>query len=149
MHKACPLWVRSLFIIHVTVFACRYDLVGVVVHHGHSVHSGHYIAYVRAVGIWYVCDDARVARCAERVVLGQKAYMLMYARREPRTWLINKAAPPRVLQPRSQNVAAKPPAVAIVAAVADKKVAEAAPVLAETVIAAPAIVDASDRFALH
>lgn len=25
----------------------RYELYGVVVHHGHSTHSGHYIAYVK------------------------------------------------------------------------------------------------------
>ncbi|KAG1673952.1 hypothetical protein FOA52_015708 [Chlamydomonas sp. UWO 241] len=39
-----------------------YNLYSVLVHHGHSVHSGHYIAYVRnAVGVWHLCDDTRMA----------------------------------------------------------------------------------------
>jgi len=35
----------------------KYELYGVVVHHGHSTHSGHYIAYVKVCKIrmcvWY------------------------------------------------------------------------------------------------
>jgi hypothetical protein len=30
----------------------RYELHGVVVHHGHSTHSGHYIAYVKVSAAW-------------------------------------------------------------------------------------------------
>jgi ubiquitin carboxyl-terminal hydrolase 36/42 len=30
----------------------RYELHGVVVHHGHSTHSGHYIAYVKVSIAW-------------------------------------------------------------------------------------------------
>lgn len=26
-----------------------YDLVGMIVHHGHSVHSGHYVAFVKVI----------------------------------------------------------------------------------------------------
>eukprot|EP00955_Chlamydomonas_euryale_P048629 354040-Chlamydomonas_euryale.AAC.3 len=51
-----------------------YDLYGVLVHHGHSVHSGHYIAYVRnAVGMWHLCDDDRVAQ------VGGGADRMLYA----------------------------------------------------------------------
>lgn len=40
-----------------------YDLYAVLVHSGHSVHSGHYYAYVRAPnGIWHICDDTHVAQ---------------------------------------------------------------------------------------
>eukprot|EP00887_Chlorella_sp_A99_P006830 scaffold2.g6830.t1 len=59
-----------------------YDLYAVLVHAGHSVHSGHYYAYVRgASGLWYICDDAQVSQVSERVVLAQKAYILFYIRR--------------------------------------------------------------------
>ena len=38
-------------------------LPAVLVHSGHSVHSGHYYAYVRAPnGIWHICDDTHVAQ---------------------------------------------------------------------------------------
>lgn len=38
-----------------------YDLYGVLVHSGHSVHSGHYFCFVRAAnGIWYMMDDSQV-----------------------------------------------------------------------------------------
>ena len=38
-----------------------YELHGVVVHHGHSVHSGHYIAYVKAPnGQWHEMNDSTV-----------------------------------------------------------------------------------------
>jgi hypothetical protein len=40
-----------------------YSLYGVLVHSGHSVHSGHYYSYVRAPnGMWYICDDTHVAQ---------------------------------------------------------------------------------------
>ena len=40
-----------------------YSLYAVLVHEGHSVHSGHYVCYVRAAnGMWHVCDDGRVAQ---------------------------------------------------------------------------------------
>ena len=46
-----------------------YDLYGVLVHHGHSVHSGHYLSYVRnASGLWHICDDTRVAQVRGREV---------------------------------------------------------------------------------
>lgn len=38
-----------------------YDLYGVLVHSGHSVHSGHYYCFVRSgTGMWHVCDDTHV-----------------------------------------------------------------------------------------
>lgn len=62
-----------------------YDLYGVLVHHGYSVNSGHYICYVKAAnGLWHVCDDHRVAAVGERTVLDQRAYILFYIRRHPR-----------------------------------------------------------------
>ncbi|GFR44265.1 hypothetical protein Agub_g5470 [Astrephomene gubernaculifera] len=62
-----------------------YDLYGVLVHHGHTVNSGHYICYVKAAnGLWHVCDDHRVTAVGERTVLEQRAYILFYIRRHPR-----------------------------------------------------------------
>lgn len=44
-----------------------YDLYAVLVHSGHSVHSGHYYSYVRAPnGIWHICDDTHVAQVGPR-----------------------------------------------------------------------------------
>lgn len=65
----------------------RYDLVSVVVHHGSSTSSGHYISYVKSSsGQWYVADDSRVAQVRVDQVLKQQAYILLYVRREPRHW---------------------------------------------------------------
>jgi ubiquitin carboxyl-terminal hydrolase 36/42 len=61
-----------------------YDLVGVLVHQGSSMHSGHYFAFARAAtggGEWHRFDDARVATVSPRQVLGQCPYMLFYVRR--------------------------------------------------------------------
>ncbi|GIL86570.1 hypothetical protein Vretifemale_14832, partial [Volvox reticuliferus] len=70
-----------------------YDLYGVLVHHGHSVNSGHYICYVKAAnGLWHVCDDHRVSAVGERTVLEQRAYILFYVRRHPRNAAIVAAA---------------------------------------------------------
>jgi hypothetical protein len=58
-----------------------YDLCGVVVHHGGSVHSGHYVAYVRSPGLqWYEMNDNHVSSCTLQKVLGVEAYMLFYSR---------------------------------------------------------------------
>jgi len=40
-----------------------YELFGVLVHAGHSVHSGHYYCYVRAPnGLWHHMDDNQVSQ---------------------------------------------------------------------------------------
>ncbi len=40
-----------------------YALYGVLVHHGHSLHAGHYVAFVRGPnGLWYQMDDASVSQ---------------------------------------------------------------------------------------
>jgi ubiquitin carboxyl-terminal hydrolase 36/42 len=61
-----------------------YDLYGVLVHQGHSMHSGHYYCFVKgAGGEWHKCDDQRVHTTSLRSVLGQHPYMLFYIRRQP------------------------------------------------------------------
>lgn len=71
---------------------CRYDLVSVIVHHGSSTSSGHYIAYVKSsAGQWFIADDSRVASVRIEQVLKQQAYILVYVRREPRHWRLQGA----------------------------------------------------------
>ena len=58
-----------------------YRLVGVIVHHGSSIHSGHYIAYVQAANsMWYEMDDSSVTQVSSNRVLQQQAYILFYVR---------------------------------------------------------------------
>ena len=62
-----------------------YNLYAVLVHSGHSTHSGHYYSYIRAPsGIWHVMDDGRVKQVGENHVLEQRAYMLFYIRKQDR-----------------------------------------------------------------
>ena len=44
-----------------------YSLYGVLVHSGHSVHSGHYFAFVKAPnGLWHQLDDNHVSQVSCR-----------------------------------------------------------------------------------
>lgn len=73
----------------VLALICRYSLVSVVVHRGHSVHSGHYTAFVKSPSnIWHLCDDSRVHVVKPTMVLNQPAYILVYVRQQPRRWLL-------------------------------------------------------------
>jgi ubiquitin C-terminal hydrolase len=57
----------------------RYHLSGVVVHHGGSSHSGHYVAYVHGPnGQWYEMNDSMVSAVSVKKVLKQQAYILFY-----------------------------------------------------------------------
>ncbi|EEF29423.1 conserved hypothetical protein [Ricinus communis] len=59
----------------------KYSLYGVLVHFGHSTHSGHYVCFIRtSSGIWHLLNDNEVRPVSEKVVLDQKAYMLFYVR---------------------------------------------------------------------
>jgi len=59
----------------------RYELAGVVVHHGDSSHSGHYVAFVKAPnGNWYEMNDTHVSSTTLQNVLKQKAYILFYSK---------------------------------------------------------------------
>jgi len=59
-----------------------YDLIGVLVHAGSSMNSGHYYSYVKAQnGFWFEMDDESVTSVSEKTVLRQKAYLLFYSLR--------------------------------------------------------------------
>lgn len=60
---------------------CSYDLFGVLVHVGSTVHSGHYYAFVKApAGQWYEMDDESVRQVPVATALKQSAYILFYIR---------------------------------------------------------------------
>jgi hypothetical protein len=60
----------------------EYDLTGVVVHHGSTTHSGHYIAYVKAPnGSWYEMNDSCVSQVPINRVLQAQAYLLFYSQK--------------------------------------------------------------------
>jgi hypothetical protein len=59
----------------------NYQLTGVVVHHGHSTHSGHYVAYVKGInGQWLEMNDSTVTVVSPNRVLSQQAYILFYTK---------------------------------------------------------------------
>lgn len=58
----------------------KYRLFGVVVHDGHSTHSGHYYSFIRASNhMWYCMNDESVSQVSLNTVLRQKAYILFYS----------------------------------------------------------------------
>ncbi|PRP77339.1 ubiquitin specific protease 42 [Planoprotostelium fungivorum] len=55
-----------------------YELYAVVVHFGSSIFVGHYVAFVKNNGQWYLLDDSCVTHVSESQVLQQNAYMMFY-----------------------------------------------------------------------
>lgn len=39
----------------------KYNLCGIIMHHGTTINSGHYTAYVKVNNLWYHCNDITVA----------------------------------------------------------------------------------------
>ncbi|GBG69609.1 hypothetical protein CBR_g4440 [Chara braunii] len=63
----------------------QYSLYGIIVHSGSSQDSGHYYAYVKdSSGKWWRCDDSCTSIVNADTVLSERAYILFYARRNPR-----------------------------------------------------------------
>ena len=65
--------------------SCEYELFALVAHHGNSLSSGHYTAFVRGLDPsrpqqWYHKDDAKTTAVAEEEVLRAEAYLLFYCR---------------------------------------------------------------------
>jgi len=59
----------------------KYELHGIVVHHGSSLGGGHYVAYVKSPsGVWHCMNDSHVSQVSVKNVLGQSAYILFYSR---------------------------------------------------------------------
>eukprot|EP00499_Haloplacidia_sp_CaronLabIsolate_P012147 CAMPEP_0196769176 /NCGR_PEP_ID=MMETSP1104-20130614/380_1 /TAXON_ID=33652 /ORGANISM="Cafeteria sp., Strain Caron Lab Isolate" /LENGTH=463 /DNA_ID=CAMNT_0042139261 /DNA_START=145 /DNA_END=1532 /DNA_ORIENTATION=+ len=88
----------------------KYRLFGVLVHSGSSMRFGHYYSYVKTPsGTWCKMDDASVHQTSLAHVLGQRAYMLFYAR-EP-----GQAAPAAAHQTPPASTPAPAPAAAATA----------------------------------
>ena len=51
-----------------------------VVHHGHTMNSGHYTCdvYNHKMSQWLHCNDCAISYEIEREVLNQEAYLLFY-----------------------------------------------------------------------
>jgi len=62
-----------------------FELYGVLVHHGQTANSGHYIAFVKCLstGKWYCMNDAKRSEVAWEIVKEQQAYILFYSKRDP------------------------------------------------------------------
>ena len=56
----------------------QYRIMGIVVHLGSSIASGHYIAYIRAGEKWFKMNDDTVIAVCWRTVRRKKAYLLFY-----------------------------------------------------------------------
>lgn len=55
-----------------------YELVAVLVHQGQSCEAGHYVAFVKSEGEWFLCNDREVHQVSVEKVMNQQAYILMY-----------------------------------------------------------------------
>lgn len=55
----------------------QYILYAVICHKG-DITGGHYVAYVRCAGAWFLCDDAWITLVDEEEVAQAQAYMLFF-----------------------------------------------------------------------
>lgn len=57
----------------------KYELMGVVVHNGPSIKSGHYMAYVKRKGQVYKCDDDKIHKSSfDKIPDDETPYILLY-----------------------------------------------------------------------
>ena len=73
-----PLQLRSSHICHSDGRLCSYDLIGFIVHDGHSIRHGHYFAFFQSEGIWYRADDTTITTVSRQRVCSLKPYVLFY-----------------------------------------------------------------------
>jgi len=73
----------SPFMSHQTKGSATYDLYGILVHEGFSMHSGHYYCFLKGTGggEWHRFDDSRVHATSARNAMGQSPYILFYTKR--------------------------------------------------------------------
>ena len=69
-----------------SAYNVSYKLYGVLVHLGHTSHSGHYYSYVRGPNEqWYKADDTRISSVQTNDALNQNAYILFYSKMQNNT----------------------------------------------------------------
>lgn len=81
-----------------------YDLVGVLIHEGFSMHSGHYYAYVKSItGQWYEADDESVRQVNVKTALSQSAYILVYVRNPNAEPVLVEEKHPETTKPQAKK----------------------------------------------
>jgi hypothetical protein len=124
-----------------------YSLYAVLVHSGHSIHSGHYYCYVKSSsGQWHCMDDSSVRQVGLQHVLEQRAYMLFYVRDRIETLPIAAPSPaPSPSMGPLANAAAAKKVAALNLDAAAKKLATVAEQQQQQAKKKPAPVSSSDE----
>lgn len=63
--------------------ATTYSLYAMIAHYGPFIGAGHYVAFAKLDGQWYLFDDKDVHGINESIVMKQNAYILFYKKNEP------------------------------------------------------------------
>lgn len=68
-----------------------YELVAVVIHRGKTMQQGHYIAYVKEQGAWYLCNDENITMVSlsshsVKTEINTNGYILFYQQISPEQW---------------------------------------------------------------
>ena len=69
---------RHVLQLHLQLQDKRYELRAFIVHIGPSGHAGHYVAYRRMGGIWWLCNDAQVRQVSADALQLCSPYLLLY-----------------------------------------------------------------------
>ena len=65
---------------HAKEIPTTYSLYAMIAHYGPFMGSGHYVAFARLDGKWYLFDDKSVFGINEAIVMKQNAYILFYTK---------------------------------------------------------------------
>lgn len=60
--------------------SAEYELIGIAVHQGSTIHSGHYVAYIKKGNQWYHISDSSSSKINESAVPFTQASVLTYHR---------------------------------------------------------------------
>ena len=82
----------------------QYSLLSVVDHQGDSIHSGHYVAFVKSGKFWYLVNDSDVKRVAFKSLSSPDNILLLYSKSliemvisEPETVVVDSQPEPSVM----------------------------------------------------
>lgn len=83
----------------------QYRLKAVLIHHGNTLHSGHYTAHVQRSRQWYLADDTAVRPLSEATATTCAAYITFYEA----AWPTNTVPQPHIQTPMSARDRPLPP----------------------------------------